>query len=171
VVERGSLENCCTLRGTGGSNPSLSAFARRSHVFLDVGELRVLNLSSDIKIYPWRASADAIRRSLIKCNRHSPKGKGELRNKKANHLDINYGELRQMPFAVMVVLYSYSIFEINSLIILAISSGLLIIGKCPEFNSITVFGFKCSIAFSCNCIPYAASFVSFIYSFGISGRL
>ena len=25
VVERGRLEICCTLRGTGGSNPSLSA--------------------------------------------------------------------------------------------------------------------------------------------------
>ena len=25
VVDRGRLEICCTLRGTGGSNPSLSA--------------------------------------------------------------------------------------------------------------------------------------------------
>ena len=25
AVERGSLENCCTFRGTEGSNPSLSA--------------------------------------------------------------------------------------------------------------------------------------------------
>jgi hypothetical protein len=30
VVDRGSLENCCTLRGTGGSNPSLSAKENKS---------------------------------------------------------------------------------------------------------------------------------------------
>jgi hypothetical protein len=30
-------------KGTGGSNPSLSAFARRSHVFHDEGEFRFLS--------------------------------------------------------------------------------------------------------------------------------
>ena len=29
VVEWGRLEICCTLRGTGGSNPSLSAFTHK----------------------------------------------------------------------------------------------------------------------------------------------
>lgn len=29
VVDRGRLEICCTLRGTGGSNPSLSAVSQR----------------------------------------------------------------------------------------------------------------------------------------------
>ena len=33
VVDRGRLEICCTLRGTGGSNPSLSAFKRKREVF------------------------------------------------------------------------------------------------------------------------------------------
>lgn len=33
VVDRGRLEICCTLRGTGGSNPSLSAEIKKSRLF------------------------------------------------------------------------------------------------------------------------------------------